>query len=290
MNLFFIELILTKDCNQCCTYCDLKNKNNTTQREADLDYIKWIIGAVPTDNLFIEVTGGEPGLITNLPDVISFLNSSNKIKSTRLMSNGLVRITHGDLFKEVDFYNEHLVNKIVGKNIEKFYPLEFIYADNARTVIVSDAESTSSLLENFDYYNKFGLFNENDFWLKLYVQRTIAIADKHLADTIKLYDKINTSSTMYRKYRLTNIDKQARTICKHVSWLPAIDIVDKKILHCAYHNFTNRIEYKCNLENLNKLINKTLFQNIDASYCDSCYLYNENFDCLSAKNKSNMCE
>lgn len=282
-------MILTKNCNEYCKYCDLKNKGYTAQSETDLDYIKWIINTAPADNLFIEVTGGEPGLITNLSDVIYFLKSSKKIKKTRMMSNGLVRITHGDLFKEVDFYNEHLVNKIVGKNIEKFYPLEFIYSDNARTVIVLDAGSTSSILKNFDYYKSIGLFNEENFWLKLFVNRTVGVINQHLTDSIKLYDKINTSQAMHCKYRLTNIDKEPQTICKHVSWLPAIDIVDKKILHCAYHNFTNRIEYECNSENLDKLINKTLFQNIDAPYCDTCYLYSDYSDCLSKNNKANTC-
>ena len=74
-----------------------------------------------------------------------------------------------------------------------------------------------------------------------------------------------------------------------MSFLPGIDVVDKKIVHCAYHNFTNRIEYECTSENLEKLVNKTLFKDITGeTYCDTCYLYSQDSEFLSQPNKANQ--
>jgi len=286
-NLFFLEFILNKNCNKQCSYCDLLTKGITTKAEIDIDYIDWLINNIPTDNLFIELTGGEPGLVSNLPEIVQMLKSANNVKRIQLMSNGLVRINYPDLIAEVDMYNEHFIDKIVDSTIKTFYPIEIAQQKNIRNVVVLDKVTTVSILENYEYFEQFGLFNEDNYWLKMFVPRSNDIDAEHIAHIIKLCTKLDTNYSNFCKQQLTTMDDDARLTCMYTSFLPSIDIEDKKILHCAYHNFTDRYEYECTSENLDRLINKTLFKDITATYCEDCYLYYTAPEFLKAPNKQN---
>lgn len=286
--LFFIELILNKACNQRCSYCDLSSKGITENTEADVDYIEWVIQSVPTNNLVIGLSGGEPGLIANLPDVVAKVQSMNNVERVQIMSNGLVRINFPELVALVNRYNEHLVNQINGQNIIKFYPIDFDHQNNIRYVIVLDEITVQSLLDNYDYFEQEGLFNEEKFWLKQFVSRTGIFNPQHKENLLALYKKLGTFRSEYCTKQLTILDIEAQEICKKVSYLPSVDIIDKKIIHCLFHNFTNRIEYACTEDNLYKLVNKTLFENIDSPYCDQCYMYQRNTKLLKSKNNTNF--
>jgi len=288
--LFYLEFILTKNCNQKCPYCDLTNKNITTTSEADIDYIKWLLDTIPTDNLYIEITGGEVGLISNLHDLATTIKLHKNVKFARIMSNGLVRINHPSTIDIVDRYNEHLVEYINGTEFIKFYNMDFDYQDNIKYVIVLDERTVRSILENYEYFEEYGLFNKNKFWLKQYVPRNGKFTPEHKADLLALYSKINTTQSKYCTTQLMVDNNNAREVCKKVSFLPGIDIIDRKLLHCSYHNFTDRITYDCTKTTLTKLVNKTLFKDEAGAYCDQCYLYFRDADFLAANNNSNYRE
>ena len=271
--------MLSSKCDQSCSYCDLKNfhKNHQKMIEADLDYFKYCISKLSslTDNLMIELTGGEPGLISNLSDFIEVLKQENSVVKTQLMSNGLVRKNHDDLYKEFDSYNEHLISDIKDTEITMFHDLELIDLVNGRSVVVLNKSTTNALLDNFEYFNEMGLFNEDKFWLKMFVERSIT--NDHTNQIIELFEKIDTSYAHYCITQLTVDDDFSQAICSIYPWQPVINIENKKIIHCAFHNFSNQILVNCTDENMIKLINNDLFRTTDLRlYCKNCYLYNRN--------------
>ncbi len=287
MNLFYFEFILSKNCNQGCSYCDLLTKGITEQSVADLNYIEWVIDVIPAEHLFIGLSGGEPGLISNLPDIVNMIKSKNKVDRVQIMSNGLVRVNYPELIPELDMYNEHLVTRIVDTELIKFYSLDFEYHKNIKNVIVLDDITTASILNNFDYFKQYGLFDDEKFWLKSFVPRSGVFDTDHKNNIFALYDKLNTEYSNYAKQQLTTINETARTACKHVSFLPAVDVDDQTIIHCTYHDFTDRVMFNCTPENLSKLVNKTLFADIQANYCKHCYLYYGDHEFLTSKNQQN---
>lgn len=285
-NVFFLEFLPTRLCNQSCPYCDLSpsQRNITKKVEMDLDYFKWIINSLQTNNLMIEICGGEPGLVSNLEDALLFLKDHKSVVKTQLMSNGLIRYERPELLTLVDSYNEHLIKNIHGEHVEKFYDMEFDDIDNTKYVIVLSEQTTKSLLYNFDRYEKF--FNEDKFWLKLFVERSTI--NNHKKDIIELFQRIDSEYAKFNIERMGAIDTFAQTVCAKFPWLPCISLEDKKIIHCAYHNFTDTVEKDVTLENLDLLVNKRLFYDHTAPYCQNCYHYHHDPLFLMRTNKSNQ--
>lgn len=269
--MFYVQFILTKDCNKNCSYCDLLTKNISQHTVSDYDLFEWVVGNIPSDNLYVELTGGEPGLVKNLSKFIGHIISSNKIKLSQIMSNGLVRLNHPELLSNVDYYNEHLVSSIMGKNINKFYDIDFRFEDNTKTVIVLDEITTNSIIDNYSYFKEYGLFDEDNFWLKLFVERTYKNSFK--SSLIKLLSLVDSDSSRHNIKRINGSDEFSRKVCSCNPYLPCIDLVDKKIIHCAYHNYTDVTSVDLTKENINKLIKGRLFTGVYPKYCDSCYHY-----------------
>jgi len=287
---FFIEFLITDLCNESCPYCDLEYNNRNIQKsqEMDIDYFKYCINKIGqySNNLMVELCGGEPGLISNLDDAILFLIDHKSVQKTQIMSNGLVRKNQPGLIKITDYYNEHLIKSIEDKNIIKFYDLEFEHFNNTRYVIVLDKITTSSLLNNFEYFDKtLDLFNEDKFWLKMFVERSQE--NSHKTEIIQLFKKINTDYAKYCIKQLTIDDKLSRRICALYPFLPTINLNTKKIIHCAYHNFHNQYQYDVTDDNLKKLIHNKLFNKYSPDYCNDCYLYNRDNRLSIINKKSN---
>jgi hypothetical protein len=147
--------------------------------------------------------------------------------------------------------------------------------------------TTLSLLDNFEYYDQMGFFNDDFFWLKMYVERTTKI--QHRNEIIKLFTKINTSYANYCITQLTEQDKSKKRMCWMYPWQPVIDLQERKIIHCAYHNFTNELVFDCNESNIELLINNKLFRCMSMpQYCEDCYLYNRDDRFNLTNKKSNM--
>jgi len=285
---YYVQIIPSKRCNQSCYYCDLSNdlKNIDEEIQIDMDYFKWCIDTMGrhTNNLMIEISGGEPGLLSNLEEALIFLKNHSSVKKTQLMSNGLVRLKRPNLIHLVDSYFEHLVESIKDKQIHKFYDLEFMDFKHTRNVIVLDKNTTDALLKYKDFYSDF--YDEDKFWLKLFVERTFSNTFKE--KTTKLFKNINSEYAKFNIDRLNNKNTFGKDVCSKIPWLPCIDIEDEKIIHCAYHDFTDRITKKLNAENLIKLIDGKLFvSDGQPSYCKECYHFYDDPLFLMRVNKSN---
>ena len=285
---YCIQFIPSKRCNQSCSYCDLSPhfKKQEVESEIDIDYFKWCINVMGdyTDNLIIEMSGGEPGLLSNLEEALIVMKDHPSVKKTQLMSNGLVRLKRPHLIHLVDTYFEHLVKSIKGKQVNKFYDLEFLDLSHTKNVIVLDNNATDALLKYKDFYADF--YNKDKFWLKLYVERTTPNTFKD--KTTKLFNIIDSDYGRFNILRLNHENKFARGVCSKIPWLPCIDLEDREIIHCAYHDFTNRVSKPLNKENLEQLISGKLFVfDKQPEYCKTCYHYYDDPLFLLEPNKSN---
>jgi hypothetical protein len=232
----------------------------------------------------VEICGGETGLIDNIGDVVSFLKSHKSVKKTQIMSNGLLRVKHPDIITEFDFYNEHLVRDIVGVNVHKFHDMD--YCDAAKTVVVMTENTTRSLLEYPEQYAH--MINSDKFWFKMFVERKLGVSTSHVRMMREFYNNNDVLHADYYKKMLTfPADKFARAVCAKSPFLPCIDLVNDKMIHCAYHNFTDDMSVTLTEDNLRGMVNKRLFMKESPSYCDSCNDYYHDPHFLMRKNRSN---
>ena len=106
-NVFFVEFMLTRSCNFTCNHCDVYDRNGKTK--VDIEFLKYVLELCP-DDLMVEMTGGEIGLITNIDEVYRVIQSHEKVKYIQVMSNGLMRQRGTTWLKDVYRYNEHLIS------------------------------------------------------------------------------------------------------------------------------------------------------------------------------------
>jgi len=288
LNVFFVEFLATYNCDQNCYYCDIINKGINTYTEMDMDKFKWTIDILgsETKNLMVEICGGETGLISNVEDVIRFLKDHKSVKKTQIMSNGLLRVQHPEIIKEFDYYNEHLVRDIIGRDVQKFHDIEFCSDDNAKTVIVMTENTVRSLLENEEYYRD--IIESESFWFKIFIERSVDISTNHLDMMREFYNKYNVMFCDFymNKLEMKN-DSFSKSLCTKYPFLPVIDMENNDIIHCAYYNFTNKVTKDLNENNLRDLVNKKLFITESPDYCCSCYDYYQDPHFLIRRNKSN---
>jgi len=265
MNVFYVQFLLSKKCNQSCVYCDLQSKyrNVNDSFEVDLDFFGWTLRELSkhSNNLMIEICGGEPGLITNLTGIFKLIKSYPSVIKNQLMSNGLVRLKQPEVLDLVDEYNEHLIENIVNGKVSKFYDLNYLKRSNAKTVIVLNKETTHSLIDHKEELLE--LYDKKYFWMKPFVERSIK--NDYINEMVGLLD------TDFYRERYFTPKMFDRKVCSVYSWLPCIDMEKKKIIHCAYHNFTNTIEYDLSEKNIEELVNKTLFKSAQPTYCENCF-------------------
>ena len=294
MKVFFLELLITKYCNQKCSYCDVyptTKFKNEVEVEVDIDFLNTVLKYFDYSNMFIELCGGEPGCVQNLDEVFKVLYNHKNVKGIQIMSNGLVRKKGYDwLTDNKVIYNEHLVKYIDGTNIVKFYEeLDFEKFNNRRYVIVTTEKTIDSLLNNYQYFEKIGMFDEI-FWYKILIDKTFSI-DGFYNKLKEFYNKINHKDSQYHLERIQyfldgkdcNISKKA--LCAINSPQPGIDFETKEILHCsAFVNKTDRVNF--NNINCQKVLDMELFNLRD--YCKTCYVFDwtdKKIKCIIAKNK-----
>ena len=95
MKVYFLQLILTKNCNQTCEYCNVFPMGENKYMEADLDFLKYILKFIPK-NCMIEFCGGESGMVSNLNEAFEIVDSNPNVGIIQIMSNGLVRLKGHD--------------------------------------------------------------------------------------------------------------------------------------------------------------------------------------------------
>lgn len=268
--MFFLELITTKKCNQKCYYCNVwRHSYYPGPRfiEMDIDLLKHVIDShgVP---MMIELCGGEPGIISNLDEVVKFLFDHPKVKKIQVMSNGLVRLYRYDWLDKV-IYNEHFIFDIDGTEIRTFYDnLELDF--NLNNVIVTTERTTRSLLENWEYFQELGLFKSN-FWFKLMNPK---VKDIHGYETElkELFSRLGDTNSVnmiegFEDKR--NFDKE-RKLCAMNPPQPFFDFEEEMFGHCGTYLIPSR-RFAPTKENFQQNLKCSLFNYED--YCKNCYTF-----------------
>lgn len=226
MKVYFVQLTLTKSCNQKCYYCDVFDEQRIVT--VDLDFLKYVLNCHP-NNTFVELSGGEPGLIENIDEVFKICYNHKNVKGIQLMSNGLMRKNNFDWMDKVSYY-EHLIYDIEEKEIKKFYDLDFIERPNIKYVIVTTEKTTKSLVNNWKHFN----FNKNMFWFKLMNPKTHNFF-QYSEELIKLFQLVGDNNSI----KMINFSKNKislnfnRNLCSKFPPQPSIDFETKEIVHCA---------------------------------------------------------
>lgn len=105
-----IGLLLTSKCNRACSYCDHMTTNSADfDASVDLEHMLDILSLFPKHS-YVELSGGEPGLLANLLEIIDGISSLDNVDSIDVLSNGLAYQRYGsDLFKneKLKSYREH---------------------------------------------------------------------------------------------------------------------------------------------------------------------------------------
>lgn len=288
MKYFKLGIILTRACNQKCNYCN--NYKDIKPDNVDIDYLLYILDLYNIhgiDNMYIELSGGEPGLIPNIREVISALYNKDYIKKVDILSNGLIRSRYGGLF--IDYPKleglEHTAMNIANININYFYnDITYFnnYFPNNKLLIVLDEITVNSLIENFEYFYKLKLFDsDKNIKFKIITPKLCNITNELINKYNTFYDLVRSKKilnyrniAMDRKYLDRTCLIRIRDICAKISSMQFIDLTNNYIGQCSMNvETTNRAEITS--DNIYKTIRGLLFMN-KSEYCDKCIKYNEN--------------
>jgi hypothetical protein len=268
--MYFIQLMLTKNCNQNCYYCTT-HANNPKREEVDIDFLKYVLDCCPNET-GVELTGGEIGLIDNLDEVYKTVKDHKNIMHIKALSNGLIRQQGVDWLNEVEYW-EHLIHDIKNKEITKFYDLDL---DQDHTyVIVTTQYATLSLLNYWDYFEEMGLFKPN-FFYKLMNHKSQVDIKLYFDELCDLYSKLNNVYFQrmlihyYSKKRFSHtIYNEKKALCSKYPPNIYVDFQDKILGHCAMNvNLSHKEPF--NKENLHNMMEGKY---IGAKYCDLCYSF-----------------
>lgn len=259
-DVFFVEFMLTRQCNFKCSYCDVYTEN--TGVEVDLDYLKYILSICP-DNLLVELTGGEIGLVGNLDMVYSTLRGSVKVKHIRAMSNGLVRRIGYEWIDDLHSYNEHLICDVVGRTIHRFYEDMVVFPDtsNHTSIVIGTEVTITSLVDNFEHFRREGFFDR--VHIKPLNSRVYGMSDVHKNNTIHLYNLMGNPRGVYR----LNSDRGDREMCSRMSPFPVINLEDGTVGHCGV--FFDCIKRDVSRESILSVVR----QKHTPRYCYGCNSY-----------------
>jgi len=124
---YYLRLSITDVCNFKCEYC-LPDGYQHTQKQCflSLDEIKRTVKAfAEVGTQKVRITGGEPGLRKDLPQIIEAIAAIPNIKKIAMTTNGYNLAKHAQTWKNaglsqlnisVDSLTPHLFNKITGVN------------------------------------------------------------------------------------------------------------------------------------------------------------------------------
>jgi len=288
MKVYNIGILLTRQCNQHCYYCDVYKPYENKQIEVDLDYVQYVISLYGDIPLHIEISGGEPGLIINLVDIITSLLSKRNVIKMSLLSNGLCRNKYNipELFgKKLNYYQEHSMLDIVNTDCLYFEPENEILEDWMEQIIVLTDTTLNSLLNNFDYFESIDFFKPNRYFKSITPKKETLKAD--IDKLMLFFNKIKQYNTLYLYGEMSQYLPRAdtRQLCAQYSYNPFIDIDAKKLRHCSMQ-VDRSVSYDITSENIQLSLKGKLFSY--KSYCSVCYKYSANspkFAMSAIKNK-----
>lgn len=281
-NLFFLQLLVTKKCNQNCSYCGIPGTSiyKDINPEVDIDFLKYVIDCHDS-YLMIEICGGEPGLISNIDEVFKTIYNSEKVKRIQVMSNGLIRKRGVDWLNKVDRYCEHLILDIVGKEMIKHYSdLEFDYQKNFIYVIVTSEITTRSILENWKFWKEHDICKSPNFWFKIMADKVNSIYDfkEELFDLFKkispVYDISFEKETIID---MINNEERIfeRKLCAKNPPNILVDFETKELAHCGcFPTVCKRFPF--NKEVVKSNMKCELFELEDC--CKTCYVFDRSKD------------
>lgn len=287
LNYFKLGILTTRKCNQCCYYCNNYN-TNSDKTIIDIDYLLWILKIYNNNNinnLYIELSGGEPSLIENISDVIQILHNINYVTKIDILSNGLFRKKYYNL---LDYYTnltciEHNCLNINNKTINYFYnDITFFNNkyNNVEPLIVLDELTLDSLINNFNYFNNIQLFN-NKVDFKILTPKLTDLTDDLLNKYNIFYQLLKDNYLNYRKIfndylflkRKPSCNINNITACAKVSSMQYIDLENKKLGQCSMNVVENQ-NVDINEKNIHDAIIGKLFNK--SEYCNKCIKYDEN--------------
>ena len=275
---YSFNIIFSKHCNQQCYYCDVWSQNISNYKTTiDIDRLNEVLDMFPK-NLMVRINGGEPGLLENIEEGVDTLLSHPNVDNIAIYSNGTVRYKKLDFinYKNV-FYQEHLILDIDGRRINKFLDMDFDPA--YKYVIILTSKTTESLLNNYDYFKKMGLFN-NNFYFKILVNKTIS-CESYINKVKTLIDKITEDTGRSLSFardvvsRIQNnkTNSQLKKICASFPYNVYVDFESNKIGHCTMVT-SKTTTYPLTKENIDRNLKGVLFCEDEA--CHNCYTYESN--------------
>lgn len=301
MRYYNVVIFPTLQCNQTCYYCH-NYKSYLQKIYFDLDYFNEILNIYKENNIqnmSIEISGGEPGLIENFLDIISFLENKEFVKQVILLSNGLIRKKYDiekiyNILKTTSFiYEEHTALDLNNKEIEYFYS-DIKYTSNKliNHLIILTPKTMDSLINNFDFYFE-NILSKYNISLRLYTpkfEKDFNNYDNYINDIYKLNTLLSDKNyktidiSLYKKNDLYQY-------CAKVSPYHYINFQNNTIGLCSMQVNTST-EYLVNKENIKKVVNMRLFKANE--YCKKCLrsfdMKNIFLDNLKNKNFYNMVE
>ena len=236
-----VDFYLTKSCNKTCHYCTAWTKemrNLVVDMEFLSELLKWF-SPYPTR---INLLGGEPALVKNLPEVIDEIKKHENLVPS-VLSNSLVRNRYPFILEDPEIiYIEHLVLDFHEDRIEKLGPKTYEFfgendKNNYNLIIKTPGFYEYSKKHRMDIYH-------NNTMLKEYNSRS------------PTYDVIEQAPEFDRK------------ICSAFPLVPVIDFEIRKIRHCSKKVINGSRQFELTQENIDKMMNFELFKYED--YCRNC--------------------
>jgi hypothetical protein len=294
--MFLLELKPTLKCNQTCYYCNIHEKSKFKDNDpiVDTDYVRYVLTCHRNADLFLQISGGEVGLLSNLSEFFEVLYNFPKVVNINIESNGLLRKIGFDFngFRNI-FYFEHLIFDINGRDVNTFYDLDFEkITRNHKFVIVSTEKTIDSILNNFDYFKDNGFFEER-FWFKIIVPKSYTI---NFTKKLKnFYKRLNDyQNYTWELFRLDNQIgkkdcKSFRNFCAINPPQPFVDFEKKQLVHCGVvSEIAKRFSFTAENAELNMKCSLFSFE----EYCKNCYVYDysENkIDCILRSKRGDYC-
>ena len=269
--------MLTKKCNKECYYCTTHSNDPV---EVDMDYLKWVLDQLPSET-GVELTGGEIGLIENIDEIYRVVRDHPSIQDIAVLSNGLMRQRGIDWLGEVEYW-EHLIHEIKGREIIKFYS-NLDLDQPHKYIIIATEGTTRSLLANWDYFWKLGLFRHN-FDYKIMNHKSQTDISSYTPELDVLYRKLNNVyfKKMLLHFRMSSYMELQKELCQEWSPNPFIDFQTKQLGHCAMNvPMSNKVEFT--KENLIRLMRGDFSEN---DYCQKCYSFDNGDNRSMTNNRS----
>lgn len=142
-----VQLLLTRKCNLSCSYCNTYNAVTSEEVEVDRDLLSWVLEHLPVQS--VEYSGGEPGLVRDLPSVLSI----RRPLLQTIYSNGLVRMKYGGIIGRPINYFEHVTFDEKG---DTTFPLDKRWFDQnggyVVVVLTKDILDDPLILDQFREY------------------------------------------------------------------------------------------------------------------------------------------